>query len=119
MWLRECISKNCSENSRDSRTGTPPRAGALHVPAARRKTRTGIQLLFWAAVGVLVSGCGNKNMAAPAAPPLNVQVTPVVQRDVPIYHEWVATLDGFVNAQIQPQVSGYLIKQAYQEGQIV
>jgi membrane fusion protein (multidrug efflux system) len=58
-------------------------------------------------------------MAAPASPPLNVQVAQVVQRDVPIYHEWVATLDGFVNAQIQPQVSGYLIKQEYQEGQIV
>jgi len=43
----------------------------------------------------------------------------VIQRDVPVYHEWVATLDGFVNAQIQPQVSGYLIKQDYQEGALV
>jgi membrane fusion protein (multidrug efflux system) len=43
----------------------------------------------------------------------------VIQRDVPVYHEWVATLDGFVNAQIQPQVSGYLIEQNYQEGALV
>jgi membrane fusion protein (multidrug efflux system) len=43
----------------------------------------------------------------------------VIQRDVPVYHEWIATLDGFVNAQIQPQVSGYLIKQNYGEGQLV
>jgi membrane fusion protein (multidrug efflux system) len=57
-------------------------------------------------------------MAATAAPP-SVQVAEVVQRDVPVYHEWVATLDGFVNAQIQPQVSGYLVQQTYQEGQLV
>jgi membrane fusion protein (multidrug efflux system) len=48
-----------------------------------------------------------------------VQVTPVVQQDVPIYGEWVATLDGYVNAQIQPQVSGYIIKQDYREGSYV
>ena len=119
MWLRECIFKNRSEYFRDRRKGMQPMAAALHVPAAKRKTRAWVQLFFWAGAAVLVSGCGNKNMAAPAPPPLNVQVAPVVQRDVPIYHEWVATLDGFVNAQIQPQVSGYLIKQAYQEGQIV
>jgi membrane fusion protein (multidrug efflux system) len=33
--------------------------------------------------------------------------------------DWVATLDGYVNAQIQPQVSGYLIKQDYREGSVV
>jgi membrane fusion protein (multidrug efflux system) len=38
---------------------------------------------------------------------------------VSIYSEWVATLDGYVNAQIQPQVTGYLIKQDYQEGSLV
>jgi membrane fusion protein (multidrug efflux system) len=42
-----------------------------------------------------------------------------VQQDVNIYSEWVATLDGYVNAQIQPQVSGYLIKQDYSEGSLV
>jgi multidrug efflux pump subunit AcrA (membrane-fusion protein) len=64
-------------------------------------------------------GCGNKNVSAAAAPPPKVQVTDVIQRDVPIYHEYLATLDGFVNAQIQPQVSGYLIKQNYLEGAVV
>jgi membrane fusion protein (multidrug efflux system) len=38
---------------------------------------------------------------------------------VPIYSEWVAVLDGYVNAQIQPHVSGYLIKQNYKEGSVV
>src|SRR5215472_5706712 len=64
-------------------------------------------------------GCGSKGVSASAAPPPNVQVATVIQRDVPVYHEYLATLDGFVNAQIQPQVSGYLIKQNYQEGALV
>jgi membrane fusion protein (multidrug efflux system) len=64
-------------------------------------------------------GCGSKNVSAAAAPPPNVQIADVIQRDVPIYHEYLATLDGFVNAQIQPQVSGYLIKQNYLEGALV
>ncbi|HMJ20586.1 MAG TPA: efflux RND transporter periplasmic adaptor subunit [Terriglobales bacterium] len=55
-------------------------------------------------------------MSAAAAPPPNVQIVEVIQRDVPVYHEYLATLDGYVNAQIQPQVSGYLIKQNYLEG---
>ncbi len=58
-------------------------------------------------------------MSAAAAPPPNVQIVEVIQRDVPVYHEYLATLDGFVNAQIQPQVSGYLIKQNYLEGALV
>jgi membrane fusion protein (multidrug efflux system) len=43
----------------------------------------------------------------------------VVQQDVPIYREWIGTLDGFVNADIKPQVAGYIQKQAYQEGALV
>lgn len=67
-----------------------------------------------------IQGCSNKGVsAAVSAPPANVQVAEVIQKDVPVYHEWVATLDGFVNAQIQPQVSGYLIKQNYAEGTLV
>ena len=52
-------------------------------------------------------------------PPPDVGVAAVVQKDVPIYGDWVATLDGYVNANIQPQVSGYLIKQDYREGSLV
>ena len=65
------------------------------------------------------AGCGNKNVSAAVAPPPNVQIVEVTQRDVPVYHEYLATLDGFVNAQIQPQVSGYLVKQNYLEGALV
>lgn len=64
--------------------------------------------------------CSNKNVAASAASqPPTVQVAEVTQKDVPVYHEWIATLDGSVNAQIQPQVSGYVIRQNYQEGSLV
>jgi membrane fusion protein (multidrug efflux system) len=66
-----------------------------------------------------LGGCGSKNVSAAAAPPPNVQMVDVIQRDVPVYHEYLATLDGYVNAQIQPQVSGYLIKQNYVEGAVV
>jgi membrane fusion protein (multidrug efflux system) len=68
---------------------------------------------------MLSEGCGSRGVTAASAPPPDVQVVEVTQRDVPIYHEWIATLDGFVNAQIQPQVSGYLIKQNYREGELV
>jgi membrane fusion protein (multidrug efflux system) len=48
-----------------------------------------------------------------------VEVAPVIQKDVPVQGEWVGTLAGYVNAQIQPQVSGYLIRQDYHEGAFV
>jgi membrane fusion protein (multidrug efflux system) len=66
---------------------------------------------------VLASGCHKKEQAAP--PPPTVEVTNVVQKDVPIYKEWVGALDGYVNAVIRPQVTGYLIKQNYREGDLV
>jgi RND family efflux transporter MFP subunit len=65
-------------------------------------------------------GCSNGNVraAAPPPPPV-VEVAPVIQKDVPVQGEWVGTLEGYVNAQIQPQVSGYLIRQDYHEGAVV
>jgi membrane fusion protein (multidrug efflux system) len=64
-----------------------------------------------------LAGCGNKNVtAAGPPPPMPVAVIQVNPTDVPLTGEWVGTLDGFVNAQIQPQASGYLIKQDYREG---
>jgi membrane fusion protein (multidrug efflux system) len=66
----------------------------------------------------LLSGCKSEGPPPGAAGfgPLPVQVSTAVQQDVPLTGEWVATTDGFVNAQIQPQVSGYLIRQDYKEG---
>jgi RND family efflux transporter MFP subunit len=65
-------------------------------------------------------GCSNGNVRAAAPPPpLVVKVAPVIQKNVPLQGEWVGTLDGYVNAQIQPEVSGYLIRQDYREGGLV
>ncbi|MGZ8219073.1 efflux RND transporter periplasmic adaptor subunit [Methylomagnum sp.] len=64
---------------------------------------------------LLGAGC-EKTEQKPSPPPPVVEITEVVQRDVPIYREWGGALDGMVNAQILAQVMGYLIKQHYQEG---
>src|SRR5258708_2272318 len=67
-----------------------------------------------------LGGCSRDNVraSAPPSPPV-VDVAPVVQRTVPVVGEWVGTLEGYVNAQIQPEVSGYLIRQDYLEGSFV
>jgi RND family efflux transporter MFP subunit len=57
--------------------------------------------------------------AAPPPPPATVVVVDVVKQDVPLRTEWVTTLDGYVNARIRPQVTGYLVKQNYVEGSYV
>ena len=69
--------------------------------------------------GVVSAGCERRVASAPAPPAPTVEVTPVIQKDVPVQGEWVGTLEGYVNAQISPQVSGYLIRQNYQEGAFV
>ena len=62
---------------------------------------------------------GLKPQVAASGPPTPVGVVKAIQMDVPLHAEWVATLDGYVNAQIQAQVSGYLIRQNYKEGSFV
>jgi len=86
----------------------------LFIASVHRRALRAIALggLFLA-----IAGCSSKPKVDPS-PPL-VEVVTVVQQDTPIYSEWVATLDGYVNAQIQPRVSGYLIKQNYKEGSVV
>lgn len=49
----------------------------------------------------------------------DVEVVQVEQKDVPIYDEWIGTLDGFSNADVRAQVTGYLLRQDYQEGAFV
>src|SRR6201988_3667343 len=81
-----------------------------------RSVRLALFLLL--ATVVFAVGCGSPKAAVPIPSP-EVEVASVIQKDVPIYSEWVATLDGYVNAQIQPQVTGYVIRQAYKEGSLV
>jgi membrane fusion protein, multidrug efflux system len=88
--------------SRTSLAGANPRSRPLWI----------LPLL---AVLAIDAGCAHTR-GAEAAPPLQVEVADVEQRNVPLYKEWIGTLDGLVNADIKPEVSGYLIKQAYAEG---
>jgi RND family efflux transporter MFP subunit len=81
-----------------------------------------LRSLVWMFVGaplVLAAACGETAAKQTNTPPPEVDVVAVQQKDVPISMEWVATIDGFVNAQIQPQVSGYVVRQTYREGSFV
>jgi len=71
-----------------------------------------------AAVAVSAAGCKEAPKAT-VRPPEPVKVSPVIQRDVPIYGEWVGTTVGYVTAQIRARVSGYLVSQNYKEGTVV
>ena len=77
----------------------------------------GAQALFLISL-ITLSGCSKPQQAGEAPPP-DVQVVSVEQKDVPIYREWVGSLAGDVDATISAQVSGYLLQQDYKEGQYV
>jgi RND family efflux transporter MFP subunit len=74
-----------------------------------------------AALLILISvSCGCSRKAAPTdSPPQEVVVTTVTPEDVPRVLERVATLDGFINANINAQVQGYIVARDYTEGSIV
>ena len=76
-----------------------------------------ISLIALLATGLLCCKQEAPSTAAPSAP--EVEVADVVQKDVPIYSEWVGSTDGMVNAVIKAQVNGYLMKQNYDEGAFV
>jgi membrane fusion protein (multidrug efflux system) len=82
-------------------SGPSPRVGAAYMAA---------MLLT-----IFLAGCKEKQ-PEPAAGPPDVEVTEVTQRNVPVYHEWVAQLNGRTNAQITPRVQGYLLVQNYRNG---
>jgi multidrug efflux pump subunit AcrA (membrane-fusion protein) len=63
-------------------------------------------------------GCSRKRSNAAAGAP-EVLVAEVARKDVPVVKEWVATLDGLVNATISARVAGHLISQDYKEGTAV
>jgi RND family efflux transporter MFP subunit len=75
--------------------------------------------VFLVGLLLLINAACSHTTAATAPPPLEVRVVKAVQKDVPIYTEFIGTLDGYVNAEIKAQVSGYLIQQAYTEGSFV
>src|SRR5712664_208838 len=70
-------------------------------------------------VSLLSYGCGEKNAQAGKPAAVDVEVVQVERKDMPIYGEWIGTLDGLVNADVKAQVTGYLLKQGYVEGSFV
>ena len=116
MWAQSCPNRTAAPLANLTDT---------HIDFNKRRSYSNTFSVVGSVVGGIVfalmlsEGCGSRGVTAASAPPPDVQVVEVTQRDVPIYSEWIATLDGFVNAQIQPQVSGYLIKQNYREGELV
>ena len=69
-------------------------------------------------VALIIAGRSNKPAQAAPRPP-DVEVVRVEQKDVPVYSEWIGTTEGMVNADIKAQVTGYLLRQDYQEGSFV
>jgi len=85
---------------------------------AKKPSRWAIAVLAALAL-TFYAACARRAASAPPSRPPVVEVTPVVQKDVPIYGDWVGTLEGYLNAKISPQVGGYLIRQDYHEGGLV
>ncbi len=80
------------------------RTACMHAPGLP----SAAALLLLAGLA-LIAGCSKpaNGGGPPQYPPPDVTTATVEQKDVPIYGEWVANLDGYVNAQIQPQITGY------------
>jgi membrane fusion protein (multidrug efflux system) len=91
----------------------------IHIPTLMRPTRLLLSLIV-----ILVSsggflGCRKTNASQPEPAPPELSIITVQPERVALTSEWIATLDGYVNAQIRPQVSGYLMKRSYEEGAVV
>jgi RND family efflux transporter MFP subunit len=76
-------------------------------------------LLGLVALGLIFTIARLRSSGAPQGGSPDVEVAQVEQKDVPIFGEWIGTLDGLVNADVRAQVSGYLLRQGYQEGAFV
>ena len=84
-----------------------------------REPRLILSLAGFFLVAPWLAGCRNTTASQPPPPPPDVSVVTVTPERVALTTEWIATLDGYVNAQIRPQVSGYLVKRGYDEGATV
>jgi len=87
----------------------------------KRRIYTGIAaaLIVIAAIVFINVIRGKSVAAATPPPPPEVQVAAVEQRDVPVQREWIGTVNGLVNAAINAEVTGYLLRQDYTEGSFV
>jgi RND family efflux transporter MFP subunit len=94
--------------------------GETHMRSKYLNKKVSAALVCLGLILPVVTGAGcTKTSADIQLPDPEVLVAQPVQRDVPVHNEWVATLDGYVNAEIRPQVSGYIVSQNYKEGTAV
>src|SRR5262252_5478267 len=85
----------------------------------RRKVLIGTAVVLVAIVLVLAFTRSKSKGAGQPAASVEVEVARVEQQNVPIYSEWIGTLDGIVNAEIKSQVTGYILAKDYTEGTFV
>jgi membrane fusion protein (multidrug efflux system) len=80
--------------------------------------RTRISMGLLAAFLLLGAGCSSthESASAPASAPAEIAVVTAVHKDIPVYGDWVGTVDGFVNADLKAQVAGTILRQDYHEG---
>ena len=97
---------------RDRKYASPSNPSGLLLS---RRNRSAI-ILGWFALSLLLLAACEKKEEKPKAGPPEVLVAEVMQQNVPTVAEWVAQLNGPVNADITPKVQGYLLKQNYQNG---
>ncbi len=112
----ESISDRADDPSQKIRASSSPSPGQR--AAVQTLRRNNIVLMVLSASLMVFAGCESKE-APPQAGPPEVEVTDVVQQNVPIYQEWVAQLNGPTNAEITPKVQGYLLSQNYENGYFV
>jgi membrane fusion protein (multidrug efflux system) len=81
-------------------------------------SRFALGVVFLGCLLLTLCGCAKKEVRAAPSPP-EVAFADAIQQDVPVYGEWIAQLNGPVNADITPKVQGYLLQQNYQNGFVV
>ena len=105
----------------EARSVSPKAAPSQFLPPSFPRPQTllpQITYLVLCLALVLLVGCEKKEAPPPPGPP-EVLVAPVMEQNVPIFSDWVAQLNGPVNADITPKVQGYLLRQEYENGYLV
>jgi len=97
--------------------GIPPALPSVRSCGCCKKASSFLGAILFVSSFLLSTACQRPDSGLQPATP--VFVTEVVEKDVPIYSTWVGTTVGFVNAQIRPQVQGFLVKQTYKDGDFV
>lgn len=113
VFAKPALARPLASSGKKQTSKTETQAPFCRV--SRHLAQIALMILAVAASAGVV-GC---KKAAFKLPDTEVLVAPPLQQDVAVHSEWVATLDGYVNAEIRPHVSGYIISQDYKEGEVV